>query len=126
VTTPFGSKPLTYCDYTASGRLLSFVEEFMNDVVHPLYANTHTEASATGLQTQHFRDEARQRVRDSVNALASDAVIFTGTGSTGGLEKLQLCLGLRRPDERWMTESQKSAMGSTEAEASRPVVFIGE
>jgi len=33
-----------------------------------MYANTHTETSATGLQTTMFRREAREMVARSVNA----------------------------------------------------------
>lgn len=59
LSTPFGMRRLTYADYTASGRPLRFVEEYIQRVVGPLFANTHTETSATGLQTTHFREEAR-------------------------------------------------------------------
>jgi hypothetical protein len=30
------------CDYTASGRCLRFIENFMQERVMPFYANTHT------------------------------------------------------------------------------------
>ena len=32
IQTPFGVRRLTYCDYTASGRLVSFVEEYLKDL----------------------------------------------------------------------------------------------
>lgn len=51
---PFGERPVVYADYTASGRSLSFIEDYIRDVVLPLYANTHTESSGTGLQTTRF------------------------------------------------------------------------
>ena len=57
---PFGPQPVVYADYTASGRSLTFIEDYIADVVLPLYANTHTESSGTGLQTTRFREEARQ------------------------------------------------------------------
>ena len=57
---------MTYADYTASGRSLSFIEDFIRDAVLPLYANTHTESSGTGLQTTRFREEARRLVLEGV------------------------------------------------------------
>lgn len=56
---PFGKRRITYCDYTASGRALSFIEDYIRDEVLPFYANTHTSTSITGLQTSLFLREAR-------------------------------------------------------------------
>ncbi len=46
-----------YCDFTASGRALRFVEDYIQSEVLPLYGNTHTTTSATGLQSTLFRAE---------------------------------------------------------------------
>ena len=60
VAGPFGPRRVIYADYTASGRALTFIEDYIRDAVLPLYANTHTESSGTGLQTTRFREDARR------------------------------------------------------------------
>ena len=82
VAGPFGIRRVTYADYTASGRALSFIEDYLRDAVLPLYANTHTESSGTGLQTTRFREEARRIIRDAVGGSDDHAVIFCGSGMT--------------------------------------------
>jgi len=119
---PFGVRRLTYADYTASGRSLSFIEDYIREQVMPLYANTHTESSGTGLQTTRFREDARDIIRDAVGATRDEhAVIFCGSGSTAAVDKLIGILNLRIPadlDKRYDLSSHIPA-------DERPVVFIG-
>ena len=58
-----------------------FIEDYLRDVVYPMYANTHTESSSTGMQTGCLREEARRIISSSLNASPDEYVVcFTGTG----------------------------------------------
>jgi selenocysteine lyase/cysteine desulfurase len=118
---PFGLRPVIYADYTASGRSLTFVEDYLRDVVLPLYANTHTESSGTGRQTTRFREEARDIIRRCVGATAEHAVLFCGSGATYAIDKLIGVLGLRVPS----TLDDRYHLTDAIAPEDRPVVFIG-
>lgn len=121
IKTPFGDKPLVYADYTASGRSLHFIEDFIQQRVLPFYANTHTESSFTGAQTTRLREQARQQIREAVNGSDQDSVIFCGPGATAAINKLIDMLNVRLPADL----NQRYALEQHVPAEQRPVVFIG-
>lgn len=92
---PFGPRRLIYCDYVASGRSLSFIEDAIRAHVMPFYGNTHTETSFTGRRTTQLREMARAAVCQAVGADDGHAVIFTGSGATSAADKLMRAFALR-------------------------------
>ncbi|MCV6625857.1 MAG: aminotransferase class V-fold PLP-dependent enzyme, partial [Cellvibrionaceae bacterium] len=117
IETPFGPKPLVYADYTASGRSVDFIEDYIRQQVLPFYANTHSESSFTGRQTTALREQARAIIRTAVGAGPEHKLIFCGSGATAAINRLINILGLN-PSGAWGRAGEL-------AEADRPVVFIG-
>jgi len=113
IHTPFGLRRVTYADWTASGRSLSLIENAIHQAVLPLYANTHSESSGTGIHTTRLREWARTAIRTAVGANSGEhAVIFVGSGATAAIDRLITILGLRHP----------AAGGSTR---ETPLVIVG-
>ena len=100
-----GDVPLVYADYVASGRALRQVETYVTQNVLPFYANSHTEASFCGSYMTRLRRDARAEIARIVGAREAEAVIFTGSGATAGLNRLVSLMGVSGAD--------------------RPVVLIG-
>ncbi|KAF4662112.1 hypothetical protein FOL46_005465 [Perkinsus olseni] len=111
ITIPYddSTRRMVYADYTASGRGLQCIEDFITHRVLPTYGNTHSIASATARQTTFYRSEAREKVRAYFNANHEDSVIFCGAGATGASNKFLEMLwksrgfdqqGDRQDDER--------------------------
>ncbi|MFK7865318.1 MAG: aminotransferase class V-fold PLP-dependent enzyme [Pseudohongiellaceae bacterium] len=119
--TSFGKKPLVYADYTASGRSLAFIEDFISQQVLPFYANTHTETSFTGAQTTAYREKSRQAIRLAVNGTEEDQIIFCGAGATAAINKLIDIMNLRLPADLCARHKLLAQL----PEGERPVVFIG-
>ncbi|CAJ0599127.1 unnamed protein product [Cylicocyclus nassatus] len=96
IETPFGRRQAIYCDYTASGRAIRPIEDYIGDNVLPLYGNTHSTVTVTSEQTTLLVHDARQEIRSMTGAGDGDSVIFTGTGTTAAVE---LLIHLMQPEK---------------------------
>jgi selenocysteine lyase/cysteine desulfurase len=133
IKTPFGSRKMTYADYTASGRGLYFIEDYMKEILD-LYANTHTEDDETGRVCTGRLHRAEETMKRLMNAGAHYKIIETGTGATGAIHHLQKILGLYIPPAgaamfRGMLSDFFDEKDKKRFEeyilARRPAVFVG-
>jgi len=131
--TPFGERLMVYCDYTASGRCLRFVESYLQSLQR-VYANTHTEDDITGRSMSQLLHEAEEAIKDSVNAGPRGRIIACGTGATGAIDKLQQIIGValapatRKNIEQALDQLDENVCGDSLCELLddiQPVVFIG-
>jgi len=131
--TPFGERLMVYCDYTASGRCLRFVESYLQSLQR-VYANTHTEDDITGRSMSRLLHEAEAAIKSSVNAGPDGRVVACGTGATGAIDKLQQIVGVAlAPATRQnifdllddpQTEFDSGSFRRI-LEQKQPVVFVG-
>ncbi len=120
--TPFGERLMVYCDYTASGRCLRFVESYLQSLQR-VYANTHTEDDITGRSMSQLLHEAEEAIKQSVNAGPEGRIIACGTGATGAIDKLQQIIGVTlAPATR---KNLRDSLDEEKLSRTQPVVFIG-
>ncbi|HKK43125.1 MAG TPA: aminotransferase class V-fold PLP-dependent enzyme [Bacteroidales bacterium] len=99
IDTPYGKKPLVYADWIASGRLYSPIEKRLSEEIGPMVGNTHSESTATGKAMTDAYHLAQKIVKKHVHASEDDKIIFTGSGMTSAIAKLQRILGLKVPEQ---------------------------
>ncbi len=126
--TPFGKRHLLYIDYTASGRGIKIIEDKIQNILKS-YANTHTEDDYSGKYLTHLLHQAEARIKEIVNAGKNGKIIFTGSGTTGALKRLQEILGIYAPPAT-LERINKLHHVTKEKEKqilkkNLPVVFIG-
>ncbi|MDJ0656898.1 MAG: aminotransferase class V-fold PLP-dependent enzyme [Xanthomonadales bacterium] len=131
--TPFGERMMVYCDYTASGRCLLFVENYLQSL-QKNYANTHTEDDITGRNMTQLLHQAEEQIKRSVNAGPDGRIVSVGTGATGAIDKVQQILGIACPPatRHRMRSELENFLGEEELQSFRryrrardPVVFVG-
>jgi selenocysteine lyase/cysteine desulfurase len=131
--TPFGERLMVYCDYTASGRCLRFVESYIQSLQR-IYANTHTEDDITGRSMTQLLHEAEEAIKKSVNAGPDGRIVAVGTGATGAIDKLQQIVGvaLAPATRKVLFDAIDCPNSDIDCEAIKelirmrgPVVFVG-
>ncbi|KAI5014422.1 hypothetical protein ZWY2020_055812 [Hordeum vulgare] len=118
--TPFGRRALTYADQTASGRSLSYIEDYIVKEVLPFYGNTHTEDSHVGSKTTRLVHKAARYIKRCMGAGPGDALLFCGAGTTAAIKRLQEVIGVALPS----VEMRGRLSAQLRAE-ERWVVFVG-
>lgn len=133
VESPFGPRRLTYADYTASGRGVRFIEDYLTRVLEH-YGNTHTEDDTTGVVTTARLSRAEETIKRLVHADELYKLVMAGSGSTGAVHRLQQILGVYLPPAGRDAFEKQIARYFSRAECRsfirhlsdrRPVVFVG-
>jgi selenocysteine lyase/cysteine desulfurase len=133
IQTPFGERLMMYADYTASGRCLCFVENYLRQLQR-IYANSHTEDDISGRSMTQLLKEAEESIKRSVNAAESGRIICVGSGATGAIDKLQQLIGVSLPPvtRQHLGTLLGNALGSDKLEIfkqylreNQPIVFVG-
>jgi selenocysteine lyase/cysteine desulfurase len=133
IQTPFGERLMMYADYTASGRCLCFVENYLRQLQR-IYANSHTEDDISGRSMTQLLREAEASIKRSVNAGESGRIICVGNGATGAIDKLQQIIGVSLPPvtRQHLGTLLGNSLGPDQLDSfkrylreNQPIVFVG-
>jgi selenocysteine lyase/cysteine desulfurase len=127
IETTYGKKKLIYADWIASGRLYGPIEKRLSDDIGPMVGNTHSESTATGRAMTEAYHNSQKIVKNHVKANDNDILIFTGTGMTSAIAKLQRILGLKVPEQakNYCAITVAGNIKCSDLQnTNRPVVFI--
>ena len=89
-------KFLIYADFTASGKGLNKIENFIKYQVLPTYANVHSTVGHCAEITSKYLTEAKKKLRIFTHATGNYSIIFHGQGATGGVHKLIEVLSIKK------------------------------
>lgn len=87
----------TYLDSAASNLRLTVADEIVHRALQH-YANTHSELHFGARIMTHLYHQAHEIVGSFVDASDDYTVVFTGSGVTGGLNRMARVLAQRRPE----------------------------
>ncbi|MSQ97896.1 MAG: aminotransferase class V-fold PLP-dependent enzyme [Xanthomonadales bacterium] len=133
INTPFGQRLMVYADYTASGRCLTLVERYLQNLQR-IYVNSHTEDDISGRSMTHLLEEAENSIKRSVNAGPTGRIVPVGSGATGAIDKFQQIIGIMLPPatRQNLDGLLQRAFGKTgrqefkqQLDQHQPVVFVG-
>nr|WP_312577538.1 aminotransferase class V-fold PLP-dependent enzyme [Sedimentibacter sp.] len=91
--TPYGTRILTYADFTASGKVLNFIERYLLEL-QKCYANTHTQDDMTGDVMTKLLHKSETIIKKHLNAEENCYLIPSGTGATGAIERFAKIMGI--------------------------------
>jgi len=134
---PYGKRLIIYADYTASGRTLAFIENYLIQL-QTVYANTHTTESFTGKTMTGILHRAERNLKFFLGAKENNYIIPIGSGATAAVVKLCEILGLyltpglklnidqmvlkMKKDERYNHEIIKDIF--KQMSETKPIIFI--
>ncbi len=133
ITTPYGERLMVYADYTASGRCLTLVERYLQNLQR-IYANSHTEDDISGRSMTRLLEEAQSAIKRSVNAGPKGRIVPVGSGATGAIDKFQQIIGVMLPPATRLSLNHllDGALGhparktfENYVRTRQPVVFVG-
>lgn len=133
MTTPYGERLMVYADYTASGRCLTLVERYLQNLQR-IYANSHTEDDISGRSMTHLLEEAETAIKRSVHAGGHGRIVPVGSGATGAIDKFQQIIGVMVPPATRLnlTHMMDKVLGEEQRKTfeaficqHQPVVFVG-
>lgn len=125
--TPYGVKTIHYFDWTASGRLYGPIEEKIKNVFGAHVGNTHSESTETGMDMTIAYEEAREIIKNHVNAGDNNAILMVSSGATGAIGKLQRILGFKYLDQINRINSLTGKKNLFKVPKNpKPIVFISQ
>lgn len=80
VTTNRGLMKMVYADWTASGRAYAPIEKYLYKNILPLWANTHSEGTATAIAMTDAYESAKRKIKKHINASDEDVLLMCGSG----------------------------------------------